>query len=74
MFRILLIITLVFYALYKLGLFRVFVGSVNEGYRDRENMKRKPPGGNVNIDSAPDRGTRKPDFKGGEYVDYEDIK
>ena len=52
------------------------MGSVNEGYRyrDRENIKRRPPDGNVNVDSAPDRGTRKPEFKGGEYVDYEDIK
>ncbi|MDH4058281.1 MAG: hypothetical protein OEU76_05925, partial [Cyclobacteriaceae bacterium] len=64
MFRILLIVVLIFYALYKLGLFRVFAGSAKDGYSDPNNIKRKPPGGNVNIDSAPDRGARKPNIKG----------
>ena len=74
MFRILLIFVLIFYALYKLGLFRVFTASVKDGYRDPDNINRKAPGGNVNIDATPPKEKRKADFKGGEYVDYEEIK
>lgn len=74
MVRILLIFVLIFYALYKLGLFRVFSASVKDGYRDPGNINRKAPGGNVNIDIAPPKEKRKTDFKGGEYVDYEEIK
>ena len=73
MFRILLIVTLLFYLLYKLGLFRVFVGSVNDGYREQGNINRRPPDSNVDIDNAP-KTKPKSDFKGGEYVDYEEIK
>jgi hypothetical protein len=74
MFRLLLILTLVVYLLYKLGLFRVFVGSVKQGYRDPESVNRKPSGDNVHIDSAPAKDKPKSDYKGGEYVDYEEVK
>jgi hypothetical protein len=58
--------------LYKLGLFRVFVGSVKQGYSDPNDLKKRS-GGNINIDSAPPKEKRK-GFKGGEYVDYEEVK
>jgi hypothetical protein len=74
MFRILLIVILLFYLLYKLGLFRVFVSSVNDGYREQGNSNRRPPGSNVDIDETPPEGKPKNKFKGGEYVDYEEIK
>lgn len=74
MFRILLIVILIFYALYKLGLFRVFAGSINDGYRDGDQVNRKPPGGNVNVDKAPPKDKRNGEYKGGEYVDYEEVK
>lgn len=74
MFRILLIFALIFYALYKLGLFRVFTASVKDGYHEPGNINRKAPGSNVNIDTPPQKEKRKTDFKGGEYVDYEEVK
>ncbi|WP_258105340.1 DUF4834 family protein [Marinoscillum sp. MHG1-6] len=37
--------------------------------------KHKPSGGNVSIDYVPDNNTKNPgSIKGGEYVDYEDVK
>ena len=65
MLKILLIITLVVYILSKLGLFRVFVQSnQRDQYRSND--------GDVNIDNNPNK--KKSDFKGGEYVDYEEVK
>lgn len=72
MFRLLLIITLLVYLLYKLGLFRVFIGGVNDGYRERKDSQ--PRGGNVNVDGPTPKGKPKSDFKGGEYIDYEEVK
>lgn len=74
MLRLLLIFTLIFYVLYKLGLFRVFVGSVRQGYRDPEEINRPRPGSNVNIDSVPPKDKRQGNVQGGEYVDYEEVK
>ncbi len=71
MLKILLIIVLVIYALSKLGLFRIFVQSNQRGPYDQTNRHR-PNDGNVNIDNNPDQ--KKSDFKGGEYVDYEEVK
>jgi len=69
MIRILLIITLLFYVLYKFGFFRALSSGYNEG------QIRRPPNGNVNVDSAPQQKEKKRSgFKGGEYVDYEEIK
>ena len=65
MLKILLIIALVVYVLSKLGLFRVFVQSnQRDQYRSND--------GDVNIDNNPNK--KKSDFKGGEYVDYEEVK
>jgi hypothetical protein len=72
MLRILLLFVLIFYVLYKLGLFRVFVGGVKQGYADPNDLNKRS-GGNVNIDSAPPKEKRK-GFEGGEYVDYEEVK
>lgn len=72
MLRILLLFVLIFYVLYKLGLFRVFVGSVKQGYSDPDNLNKRS-GSNVNIDSVPPKEKRR-GFKGGEYVDYEEVK
>lgn len=71
MLRLLLIIVLVVYALYKLGLFRIFAVNVRQ---DQDKINRRPPGSNVDIDSKPPRAKGSGDFKGGEYVDYEDVK
>lgn len=35
---------------------------------------RRPQEGSVHMDGAPRKGTRKGGLKGGEYVDYEEVK
>ena len=71
MLRFLLIIILIGYALYKLGLFRVQVGPPRPGNHDQG---RRSQGGDVNIDSTPHSKEKGSKFKGGEYVDYEEVK
>jgi hypothetical protein len=72
MLRLLLIFILIFYVLYKMGLFRVFVSNAREGYQGSQKHNR-PPNSNVNIDSNPSQ-KKKSDYKGGEYIDYEEVK
>ncbi len=71
MLKFLLIVVLVIYALSKLGLFRIFVQTNNRGNFNQQNRQR-PNDGDVNIDNKPNQ--KKSDFKGGEYVDYEEVK
>lgn len=73
MLRILLIITLVGYVLYKFGFFRISTHSTVRGNPSNPNFNRKTDG-NVNIDSVPDKEKKRSTFKGGEYVDYEEVK
>jgi hypothetical protein len=68
MLKTLIIITLILYVLYKLGVFRAFVS----GYSEPTSQNR-PPQSKVKVDSTPQKEKRKP-FKGGDYVDYEEIK
>jgi hypothetical protein len=71
MLKILIILILIFYVMSKLGFFRAFSQGVNSSSGDRP----RPAGGNVNIHSVPKKDTRKPsDFKGGDYIDYEEVK
>lgn len=68
MLRIVIISTLIFYVLYKLGFFRAFSSGLND------NTNRRPPNSNVNVDNAPPKEKKRSPFKGGDYVDYEEIK
>lgn len=75
MLRVLLIVTLVGYVLYKLGLFRGLLKAATRDSGPGRHFKR-PVDGNVNIDSMPEerRRGRPSQHKEGEYVDYEEIK
>ena len=68
MLRYLLIFSLIFYVLYKLGFFR----SLSSGYAEKD--KRRPLNSNLNVDNVPPKEKKKADFKRGDYVDYEDVK
>lgn len=68
MLRYLLIFSLIFYVLYKLGFFR----SLSSGYVEKD--KKRPLNSNLNVDNVPPKEKKKSDFKGGDYVDYEDVK
>lgn len=50
----------------------------NANTRTQQNHRKKPADGNVEIDYVPDneakKGKTKEDFRGGEYVDFEEVK
>jgi uncharacterized protein YxeA len=83
MLKFLLILILVIYLLYKVGgfLFKImFLGSPNYQQRSQngyERNHRKAQDGNLNIDYVPkkERGEKTgKGFKGGDYVDFEEVK
>ena len=58
------------------GFVKKHQGNAQQGYQRQQ--YKKPSDGNVNIDYIP-KGSKgktpdKHDFKGGDYVDYEDVK
>ena len=69
MLRWLIILSLFTYVLYKFGFFRSLSGGSNE-----KQQTRKPPNGNVNVDNAPPKEKKRSGYRGGDYVDYEEIK
>jgi hypothetical protein len=87
MLKFLLISILCFYVFYKVsGYFFRFLfyvlgnraqHNINKTFeqQQRASKKAKPADGNVEIDYVPNSGKgNKNDFKGGEYVDYEEVK
>lgn len=82
MFKFLLIIFLISYVVYKLGgmLMRVFFAKAfqhQHAYNQQQHQahRRKSTSGNVHIDYVPDdKSKSEGHMKGGEYVDYEDVK
>jgi len=72
MLRILLIFSLIFYVLYKVGFFRGLAQGLQGDAQ--QNSNRKPPNSNVNVDAVPPKEKRTSKFEGGEYVDYEEVK
>lgn len=86
MIKFLLIIILIFYALYKVGgfMFRMLFQGVQQrqqsqsrqGRDYQEAHTRKAPNSNLNIDHIPGKEAKKgkSDFGGGDYVDYEEVE
>jgi hypothetical protein len=72
--RVFIFVLIAIYLLYKLGILRFNFRAEVGGQNPNRNFTRKPPDGNVNVDSVPPKEKQKKDFKGGEYVDYEDVK
>lgn len=79
MLKFLLIVFILGYVFIKgLGFFfRVILGgsAVNRNTH-QSHTQRQPSGGNVKVDYMPKDGSKKSksDFKGGEYVDFEEVK
>ena len=70
MLKFLIILGLVAYILYKFGSFFYNVGASSQ---QRQQRPPRPADGNINID--PNSKTKKGGkYKGGEYVDYEEVK
>jgi hypothetical protein len=68
MFKLIIILVLIIYLLNKVSviLFRV-MGRPEPG-------PRKSTRGNINVDAAPPKTNKNGGIKGGEYVDYEEVK
>lgn len=71
MLRFLLILALSLYILSKIGNFLFRAGAASHSFRP--NPPRQPDG-KVNVDSAPRKETKAGKFKGGDYIDYEEVK
>lgn len=80
MLRVLIIIFIVFYLLYLAWglMFRVLGFNASQRQqRQQHYQNRKPQDGNVHIAFDPgeqQRTKKSSDFKGGDYVDYEEVK
>ena len=81
MLKFLLILFVAFYLFIKIGGFiiRVLFGSLSQDNRARNYQQQAPNQqqkrrGDLNIDYVPEKDSKSSkDFKGGEYVDYEEL-
>ncbi len=74
MLKFLLIVFLLSYAIYRVGgfLFKILTLGGGAQSPQRKATRKRPDGGNVNIDYVPGKKDRKP-YKGGDYVDFEEL-
>ncbi|RUA29710.1 MAG: DUF4834 domain-containing protein [Bacteroidetes bacterium] len=80
MFKFLLILFLIGYLFFKIGgfLFRLFLGRTAKAAQERQykqNNKGRTTKEGLNIDHVPNQKGKRTggNFKGGEYVDYEEL-
>lgn len=69
--RFLIILGLIGYVLYKFGRLFFQAGAASQQGRFQQ---RRPTYGNPNANPAPDKPVQTGKVKGGEYVDYEEVK
>jgi hypothetical protein len=87
MIKFLIITFLILYLVFKFGgfLLRIFFNTLGnrvhqkfaeQGANGHTYSKTKPKGSNVEVEFAANKNGQngKPEFKGGEYVDYEEVK
>jgi hypothetical protein len=67
MLKLLLVITIIAYLLYKVGGFFFRAGAASQ-------QTRKPQDTASNVYANPVKEKKNGDIKGGEYVDYEEVK
>ncbi|MDQ3392551.1 MAG: DUF4834 family protein [Bacteroidota bacterium] len=81
MIKFLIITFIIFYLIFKFGglllrfVFRAIGARVQQKYTEQHNTfnRTKPNGSNVDVEYKVPK-QKNPEFKGGEYVDYEDVK
>jgi len=71
MFKFLIILSLVAYVIYKVGGLFFRAGAASQQARFQQ---RRPQDGSINADAAPKKDKRNGHIKGGDYVDYEEVK
>jgi len=69
MLKLLIILALAVYILSKIGGFFFRIGAASQN----RNSQTRRPEGNINVDSNPKKDKRG-NIKGGDYVDYEEVK
>lgn len=80
MLKFLIIMILIVYVFYKTAgfFFRLVFGPMRTGsgnfQQGQRNYSKKAPDSNLNIDNVPDKSENKSGYKGGEYVDFEEVK
>ena len=67
MFKLLLVISLIVYLLYKIGSIFFRAGAASQ-------QARRPQETASNVHANPVKDKKNGDIKGGEYVDYEEVK
>lgn len=72
MLKFLIILFLVTYVLIKVGGFFFRAGAASQ--QGRFQQQRRPVDGNVNVDSAPKKPKKTGNVKGGDYIDYEEVR
>ncbi len=76
--KVLITLILILYLFYKVSgfLFKVVFGGLRNDpaqFRRSQQKSKKAPGSNLNIDRIPHENKSKSTFKGGEYVDFEEV-
>lgn len=82
MLKFLIITFIIFYLIFKFGglllrmLFRALGNKVQQKYAEQHSTysRTKPKGSNVEVEFNNTPPRKKAEFKGGEYVDYEEVK
>ena len=69
LFRTVLFIALLIYILSKVAGFFFRAGAASQN----RNSQQRRPEGNIHVDSVPKK-QKRGDIKGGDYVDYEEVK
>lgn len=68
MWKLLLIIGITVYVLYKVGSFLFKIGAAAQQFRDNQSP------GNIHGNGPGEKNKKKPKINAGEYIDYEEVK
>ncbi|MFM8914609.1 MAG: hypothetical protein ACKOE6_17075 [Flammeovirgaceae bacterium] len=71
MLKFLIVVGLITYLVYKIGGMFFRAGAASQHYR---NAQQRKPEGSMNADAAANKNKRNGTIKGGDYVDYEEVK
>lgn len=77
MVRVLIILVLICYTIYKVGnfAFRLFAGGLSSGAtKSHQNVNSRQHRQRTRVDTQKSTNSGKGGYKGGEYVDYEEVE
>jgi hypothetical protein len=68
--KFLIILAIIVYLIYKIGGMFFQAGAASQQNRH----SYRPPNSNLNVDKDAVKNKKDPKYKGGEYIDYEEVK